>query len=98
MLSFMESVDLILCPTAPAPAPPHGEDLDDMFRYTLPYSLSGQPCVVVPSGRSKDGLPIGVQVVGRTWREHEAIAAARCIEDALGGWCPPPINADQRLT
>jgi amidase len=98
MLSFMELVDVILCPTAPAPAPLHGDNLDDMFRYTLPYSLSGQPCVVVPSGRSKDGLPIGVQVVGRTWREDEAIAAARCIEDTLGGWCPPPMNADPRLS
>jgi amidase len=91
VLTFMESVELILCPTAPGPAPLHGEDLEDMFRYTLPYSLTGQPCVVVPSGRSRDGLPIGVQVVGRAWREDQAIAAARCIEAALGGWRPPPI-------
>ena len=45
MLTFMESVDLILCPTAPAPAPLHGEGPDTMFNYTLPYSLTGQPCV-----------------------------------------------------
>jgi len=32
-----------------------------------------------------------VQVVGRAWREDRAIAAARCIEAALGGWRPPPI-------
>jgi len=91
MLTFMESFELILCPTAPGPAPLHGEDLESMFRYTLPYSLSGQPCVVVPAGRSQEGLPIGVQIVGRAWREDQAIAAADCIEVTLGGWRPPLI-------
>ena len=62
-----------------------------MFNYTLPYSLTGQPCVVVPSGRSRDGLPIGVQVVGRVWREDHAVAAARSIETTIGGWLQPSI-------
>ena len=91
MLAFMESVDLILCPTAPTPAPLHGHGADTMFNYTLPYSLTGQPCVVVPSGRSGDGLPIGVQIVGRVWREDQALAAARNIETAIGGWRRPSI-------
>jgi amidase len=60
-----------------------------MFNYTLPYSLTGQPCVVVPSGRSHDGLPIGVQIVGRVWRDDQAVAAARSIETTIGGWRPP---------
>jgi len=89
MLVFMESVDLILCPTAPGPAPLHGDGADTMFNYTLPYSLTGQPCVVVPSGRSGDGLPIGVQIVGRAWRDDQAIAAARSIEITTGGWRQP---------
>jgi amidase len=91
MLSFMESVDIIVCPTAPAPAALHGEGLETIFHYTLPFSLTGQPCVVVPSGRSVEGLPIGVQVVGRVWREDVAIAAARRIEATIGGWRRPPI-------
>ena len=86
MLSFMESVELIVCPTAPTPAPLHGDGLETMFNYTLPFSLTGQPCVVVPSGRSRDGLPIGVQIVGRAWREDQAVAAARSIETTVGGW------------
>jgi len=96
MLTFMESVEIILCPTAPTPAPLHGEGLESMFSYTLPYSLTGQPCVVVPSGRSSDGLPIGVQVVGRVWREDQAVAAARSIESALGGWRQPPMACPGR--
>jgi len=92
MLTFMESVDVIVCPTAPTPAPLHGEGLDTMFNYTLPYSLTGQPCVVVPSGRSPDGLPIGVQIVGRVWREDQAIAAARTIETTIGGWRQPSMS------
>ena len=91
MLAFMESVDLILCPTAPAPAPLHGEGSDTMFNYTLPYSLTGQPCVVVPSGRSRDELPIGIQIVGRVWREDQALAAARKIETTIGGWRQPTV-------
>lgn len=91
MLTFMESVEIILCPTAPAPAPLHGEGLETMFNYTLPYSLTGQPCVVVPSRRSRDGLPIGVQIVGRVWREDQAVAAARSIEATIGGWRQPSM-------
>ena len=91
MLTFMESVEIVLCPTAPAPAPLHGEGLETMFSYTLPYSLTGQPCVVVPSGRSREGLPIGVQVVARVWREDQAVAAASRIETAIGGWRRPPL-------
>jgi len=60
-----------------------------MFNYTLPYSLTGQPCVVVPSGRSREGLPIGVQIVGGLWREDRAVAAARSIETTIGGWRQP---------
>jgi amidase len=91
MLAFMESVDIIVCPTAPGPAELHGEGLETMFRYTLPFSLTGQPCVVVPSGRSGQGLPICVQVVARVWREDVAIAAARRIEATVGGWRRPPV-------
>lgn len=92
MLAFIESVEIILCPTAPSPAPRHGQGLETMFNYTLPYSLTGQPCVVVPSGRSRDGLPIGVQIVGRVWREDLAVAAARSIEATVGGWRQPSMG------
>jgi amidase len=62
-----------------------------MFNYTLPFSLSGQPCAVVPSGRSTEDLPIGVQVVGPVWREDVVLAVAGYLEHAVGGWRSPPI-------
>jgi len=89
MLRFMQRFDIIVCPTAPGPAQFHGEGLESMFHYTLPFSLSGQPCAVVPSGRSDDGLPIGVQVVGQVWREDVVVATAHQIEATVGGWSPP---------
>jgi amidase len=91
MLAFMGTFDLIVCPTSPGPANLHGEGLETMFHYTLPFSLSGQPCVVVPSGRSTDGLPIGVQVVGPVWRDDAVIAVARYLEETVGGWRKPPF-------
>jgi Asp-tRNA(Asn)/Glu-tRNA(Gln) amidotransferase A subunit family amidase len=51
------------------------------------------PAVCVPAGRSREGLPIGVQVVGRPFAEESVIAAALIIENALGGWQPPPPDA-----
>ena len=91
MLAFMDSFDLIVCPTSPGPADPHGKGTETMFHYTLPFSLTGQPCVVVPCGRSPEGLPIAVQIVAGAWREDAAMAAARSIETTLGGWRRPPI-------
>ncbi len=90
-LAFMERFDLIVCPAAPGPAGPHGEPRDTDFVYTLPYSLTGWPCAVVRAGTSPEGLPIGVQVVARPWRDDVAVAAAHRIESALGGWQPAPL-------
>ena len=90
-ISFMERYDLLLTPVSNRPAGPHGapEELD--FVYTLPYSLTGYPCVVVRAGTSPEDLPIGVQIIARPWRDDVALAAARHIEAALDGWRPPPI-------
>ena len=59
--------------------------------YTLTYSLTGYPAVIVRAGTSEDGMPIGVQVVARPWRDEVALAAAYQIQQALGGWQPPPL-------
>ncbi len=90
-ISFMEQYDLLLTPVANRPAGPHGAPDELDFVYTLPYSLTGYPCVVVRAGTSPEGLPIGVQVIARPWRDDVALAAAQHIEAALGGWQPPPI-------
>jgi amidase len=89
MLGFVERYDLILCPVADEPAVPLGMEGNGI--YCLPYSLTGYPCAVVRAGTSPEGLPIGVQVVARPWRENVALAAAGQIEATLGGWSPPPL-------
>ena len=91
LISFMGHYDVIVTPAAEQPATPHGTDAG-WIPYTLPYSLTGWPCVVVRAGTAPEGLPIGVQVVARPWRDDVALAAAQAIEGALGGWQPPPLN------
>ena len=85
LIAFMESVDVILTPAAQLPARPHDDD-QGHIAYTLTYSLVGYPAAVVRCGTSADGMPIGVQVVARPWRDNVALAAAAALEQALGGW------------
>jgi amidase len=58
--------------------------------YTWPFSFTGSPVVVLPIGTSLEGLPIGIQVVGRRWSEMALLEVARLIEAATGGFQRPP--------
>jgi amidase len=93
MLGFMSGFDLIVSPVAPDIAPLYRSKVvpPHTFSYTSPYSLSGNPCVVVRAGTSHEGLPIGVQVIGRNWQDDVAMRAAHAIERALGGWRPASV-------
>ena len=93
VLKFMSRFDLVLSPVAPDIAPlirvkPVG---DHQLSYTVPYSLTGNPCVVVRAGTSPENMPIGVQVVARNWNDAVALRAARAIERKLGGWRPASV-------
>ena len=95
MLAWLEGRDLVLCPVFPEPARRHG----DMHRpgeidptsYTTPYSLTGWPAATVRAGTSPEGLPIGVQLVAGPGRDEVALAAARAVERALGGYRAPAL-------
>jgi amidase len=87
-LGFMADVDLVVCPVAPDDAPARAESVAEDYVYTLPFSLTGQPCVVVRAATSAGGMPLGVQLVARNWCDHVALAAGRVVERALGGWQP----------
>ena len=95
MLSFMENYDAILSPVRPWPALPHGETLTPEASpanfYTSVYNTTGWPGSVVRVGTSADGLPIGVQVMCRPWREDVAVAVAAVLESALGGYASPEL-------
>jgi amidase len=82
MLSFMENYDIIICPVCAYPAMHHGTSFEmfPAFSYTMTYNLTGWPAVVVRAGTSPEGLPIGVQIVARPWRDDVALAVALHIE------------------
>ena len=92
MLRWMDDVDLIVTPVLPRPALPHGVGFTSGFAdtYSEVHNLTGWPSAVVRGGTSPEGLPIGVQLIAKPWREDVALAAAKVVEDALGGWRPPP--------
>jgi amidase len=92
-LRWMADVDLVLCPAMPQPAIRHGESTAGWFgdTYSDVHNLTGLPAVVVRGGTAPGGLPIGVQLVAPPWREDLAIAGARVVEAASGGWQPPPL-------
>jgi len=93
MLSFMEKFDVILCPVSAYPGMVHGATYDRLssFSYTMTFNLTGWPAAVVRAGTMADGLPIGVQIAARPWREDAALAVAAHLESALGGWQPPRL-------
>ena len=98
----MEKFPVLLCPVCAVPAFRHGErawtingqsiSYLDAMSYTPWFNLLGNPGVVVPVGRSPEGLPIGVQVVARLHEEEVALAVAAQIEQAGGGWQAPPLG------
>jgi len=93
LLSFIERFDVIVCPVCSFPGMVHGSTYDRLpaFSYTMTYNLTGWPAAVVRGGSSREGLPIGVQIVARPWREDVALAVAAVIEKMMGGFERPPL-------
>jgi amidase len=59
--------------------------------YTMLFNLTGHPVVVMPIGQTKNGLPIGMQIVGKRWREMELIAIANEIDQVVGNFKHPSL-------
>ena len=93
LLSFMERFDVLLCPVCSFTGMVHGSTYDRLpaFSYTMTYNLTGWPAAVVRAGSTREGLPIGVQIVARPWREDVALAVASIIEKALDGYRRPRL-------
>jgi aspartyl-tRNA(Asn)/glutamyl-tRNA(Gln) amidotransferase subunit A len=84
---FFESYDLLLLPSTPIPAPPvEGLDAIEqaarLTRFTAPFNLSGLPALSIPCGYTKEGLPIGLQVVSRAWADSKVLNAGYAFEQA----------------
>jgi Asp-tRNA(Asn)/Glu-tRNA(Gln) amidotransferase A subunit family amidase len=101
LLRQMETFPILICPTCAIPAFRHGErdwtvqgrkvEYLKAMSYSQWFNLLGNPAAVVPVGRSAEGLPIGVQIVGRPWEDEAVLAVAAKIEAATGGFRRPPI-------
>ena len=81
-----QKVDLIMAPTAPTPAFKIGELISDPLQMylqdicTVPLNLAGLPGISVPCGFSSDGLPIGLQIIGKALDEETVLRAAYAYE------------------
>lgn len=102
LVEWMEDTRLIIAPVGATPAFPHdahkvtvGERTLSTFRafsYSQTFNVFDLPAVTVPAGRTKEGLPIGVQIVGRPFGEELVLGAGAIVEEALGGWRPAALS------
>ena len=94
-----EKVDAILTPTAPSAAFAIGEKMDDPIAmylndvFTVPANLSGLPGISVPAALTGDGLPLGLQVIGRAFDEETMLRVAGVLEEAAGFDAEPAFVA-----
>ncbi len=98
ILRQMREAPILLSPVSSIPAFRHGEGnyrLGTGYRDTMRFSqwlnLVGFPGASVPLTLSKEGLPLGVQVIGRPFEEELVLAVAEALEEARGPWQPPPL-------
>lgn len=98
LMEWMSAHPFILAPVGAVPAFEHGtrkvrvgnEEINvfNAFSYAQSFNTFNLPVVCIPAGRSREGLPIGVQLVGRPFSEKSLLRVARLLEEALGGYAP----------
>ncbi len=87
---FATGVDAILTPATPSAAFPLGQEFDDPVQmylndvFTVTVNLAGLPGIAVPAGLDKQGLPLGLQLIGKPWEEGELLNFAQTLEDRAG--------------
>lgn len=104
LLAEMKRYRVFICPACSIPAFRHGErawrieglsgeasvSYLDAMSYSQWFNILGNPAAVVPVGQTPEGLPVGVQIVGRPFEEELVLTVARAIESRRGPWRPPP--------
>ncbi|MDA7425876.1 Asp-tRNA(Asn)/Glu-tRNA(Gln) amidotransferase subunit GatA [Thalassococcus lentus] len=87
---FAQGVDAILTPATPSSAFELGMEMDDPVQmylndvFTVTVNLAGLPGIAVPAGMDKQGLPLGLQLIGRPWEEGDLLNTAYALEQAAG--------------
>ncbi|PYM11390.1 MAG: hypothetical protein DMD81_27045, partial [Candidatus Rokuibacteriota bacterium] len=98
-----DAVDVLVVPTVPEPAPAYdqlkrgdaGERVRRMGRFsrlTRPFNGLGLPSLSMPCGRSADGRPLGLQIVGRPFAEATILRLGHAYERATPWTTPPPLD------
>ena len=88
--AFAAGVDAILTPATPAPAFALGQEFDDPVEmylndvFTVTVNLAGLPGIAVPAGLDSQGLPLGLQLIGKPWEEGALMNVAQALEDRAG--------------
>jgi Asp-tRNA(Asn)/Glu-tRNA(Gln) amidotransferase A subunit family amidase len=100
LLRELENTPLILAPPCSVPAFKHRErswtvggktiGLLNAMTQVTPWNLLGLPAAVIPFDVSEQGLPIGVQIIGRPWDEETILEVAVKLEEARGPFAAPP--------
>lgn len=94
---FFDHYDILISPVLPISSLEVGKDIPDSLPdrnlvswvfYTYPFNLTGQPAAAVCAGIAPDGMPVGLQIVGRTYREDDVVRAAAAFERTQ----PPRYN------
>ncbi len=98
ILRQMQDTPVLLSPVSSSPAFRHGQGnysrgtgYRDTMRFSQWLNLTGFPGASVPIGLSSEGLPIGVQIVGRPFEDELVLAVAEAIEQTRGPWQAPPL-------
>ncbi|HKC34109.1 MAG TPA: amidase [Xanthobacteraceae bacterium] len=81
LADLMADIDVLLTPSAPSAAP--GLETTGPAIFNRLWTLMGTPCVNVPGLKDPAGLPLGVQIVGRFGRDHQALMGAQFLQQAL---------------
>jgi aspartyl-tRNA(Asn)/glutamyl-tRNA(Gln) amidotransferase subunit A len=84
---FFETYDFLITPTTPIAAPTiEGHDAVEqaarLTRFTAPFNLAGLPALSVPCGFTREGLPIGLQIISRAWGESKVLNIGHAFEQA----------------
>jgi aspartyl-tRNA(Asn)/glutamyl-tRNA(Gln) amidotransferase subunit A len=97
--SAFTRVDALLTPTAPSAAFAQGENMDDPIKmylndlFTVPANLAGVPAISVPAGLDANGLPLGLQVIGKSFDEETVFAVSAALEQAASFTALPAVRA-----
>jgi aspartyl-tRNA(Asn)/glutamyl-tRNA(Gln) amidotransferase subunit A len=84
---ILSKYDFLISPTTPTPAIKIGEKSDDQLQmflmdiFTVQANVIGNPCISIPNGENSNGLPIGIQILGKNFDELEMLAFAKSLEE-----------------